>query len=335
MDTDSHSGSPERVSDLWYTDGNLVVKAGSRLFKVHRGVLAAQSAVFADMLSFPPSQDQENFDGSPLVQMPDDPESVEYFLRAVAQPDFFLPPPAPTQYHIIAGILRIAHKYDCSAFQTRALQHFSIRCPTTLVDYTHRNYISKPIFEGYSSLESDAYSLDFLSLLHEVDALWCLPIHYRSLTTWMSGGLNTLIKGVDFQSKHYEATVDQQIAVIAGKELLTRKISTLMGAFASAPPECTQRGCQKPHKRILEAFIKMPSKRVLNPWRSCLFDFDNQTVYAFCQACRDKVKQDYKNLQKNSWDELPQMFNLPPWEELNQMKKDALGYVEEYTGPVV
>ncbi|KAH8826503.1 hypothetical protein DL96DRAFT_1711073 [Flagelloscypha sp. PMI_526] len=196
MDIDPQPDSPQKVTDLWFDDGNLVIKASNRLFKVHRGTLAAQSPVFADMLSLPPSQDQEILDGCPLVEMPDEPMSVEFFLRAITQPDFFLPPPAASRYHIVAGVLRISHKYDCSVFRTRALRHLSARFPTNLTDYTYVDYTSKPLFSGYSAEELNAYSLDSLSLFFEVGALWCLPIRYHFLARLISENLAPIINGV-------------------------------------------------------------------------------------------------------------------------------------------
>ncbi|KAH8826505.1 hypothetical protein DL96DRAFT_1608169, partial [Flagelloscypha sp. PMI_526] len=294
----------------------------------------AQSPVFADMLSFPPSQDQEILDGCPLVEMPDDPMSVEFFLRAVTQPDFFLPPPAASRYHIVAGILRIAHKYDCSLFRIRALRHLSARFPTRLIDYTHGGYISKSLFNGYSSEERDVYRLDCLSLLFEVDALWCLPLRYQSLIFQIENNPGLIINGVDFQSRHYQITSAQHIALIKGKAGLTRDITALVAPFSSAPSECTQGGCQKYRRKLLTTFIKIPPKRVLNPWWGQWFDLESPASnFSFCRVCREKLKRDYENLQKKSWDQLPLLFGLPPWGELNQMKRVALGY--EYTGPLL
>ncbi|KAH8797122.1 hypothetical protein DL96DRAFT_1478853 [Flagelloscypha sp. PMI_526] len=326
MDIDSHPDTSYKVSGLWLEDGSLVIKAGNRLFKIHRSTLATQSPVFADMISFPPSQDQEFLDGCPLVELPDDPEAVEFFLRAVTLPDFFLPPPAATHYHVVAGVLRMAHKYECSAFRHRALQHLSIRFSTTLVDYTHRNYISKPIFRGYGDSEKIAYNLDFISLLYETEALWCLPLQYQGILSWIPRSLMSIINGIDFKSRHYGITSDQQVALIAGKENFRQQVITSMNAFSSAAPECTQNGCQQPRRKLLAAFIKLNPSKLSNPWLKCWFDLENPTVYTFCQPCRDKAKQDYQNLRQTAWDRLPQAFGLPSWDELNEMKKKAVGH---------
>ncbi|KAJ7336130.1 hypothetical protein DFH08DRAFT_1018385, partial [Mycena albidolilacea] len=42
-----------REGSLWFTDGYLVLQAGTQLLRVSLGILAAKSPVFHDMLSFP------------------------------------------------------------------------------------------------------------------------------------------------------------------------------------------------------------------------------------------------------------------------------------------
>ncbi|KAH8826504.1 hypothetical protein DL96DRAFT_1681549 [Flagelloscypha sp. PMI_526] len=333
MDIDSQPDTSYKVSDLWLEDGSLVIKAGNRLFKIHRSTLVAQSPVFADMLSFPPAQNQEFLDGCPLVELPDDPEAVEFFLRAVTLPEFFLPPPAGTHYHIVAGVLRIAHKYDCSIFRRRALRHLSIRLPTTIIDHAHRDYISKPLFKDYDSSETNAYSLDLLSLLYEVEALWCLPTHYQILTSWIPEHLPSVVNGAVLQSRHYKITSDMQITLIAGAEFLRREIISLMDAFSSASPECAQKGCQQPRRKLLTRLMKLHPSKIMDPWKNRWFDLEILTRYQFCQFCLEKVEHDFQNLRKRAWDRLPLVFDLPSWGELNEMKQNAVGHVNEYTVP--
>ena len=71
------------VSDLWYDDGNIVLKAESSLFRVFLGVLAAHSPVFSDIQKLPRSQDQEMYDDCPLMVLHDKAEDLANFLRAV------------------------------------------------------------------------------------------------------------------------------------------------------------------------------------------------------------------------------------------------------------
>jgi hypothetical protein len=70
-------------SELWFADGNIVLVAGSSTFKVHRGQLERHSEVFNDLFSIPQPSNQELLDGSPWVELHDNPFDVFYFLKAL------------------------------------------------------------------------------------------------------------------------------------------------------------------------------------------------------------------------------------------------------------
>lgn len=79
---------PERFSnlvrsDFWFSDGNIVIIAGSAAFKVHRGQLERHSEVFSDLFSIPQPEDQELIDGCAYVELQDCPSDVFYFLSAL------------------------------------------------------------------------------------------------------------------------------------------------------------------------------------------------------------------------------------------------------------
>lgn len=82
MDDDPDPNST-RVQELWFSDGNLVIQAGNRRFRVYKALLAARSSVFADMLSLPQSEAAETVEGSPFVRLQDSPADTTHFLRAI------------------------------------------------------------------------------------------------------------------------------------------------------------------------------------------------------------------------------------------------------------
>jgi hypothetical protein len=49
----SNRTARNRVPELWFEDDNLILHAENTVFRVSKGVLAAHSSVFRDMLSFP------------------------------------------------------------------------------------------------------------------------------------------------------------------------------------------------------------------------------------------------------------------------------------------
>ncbi|KAH8797121.1 hypothetical protein DL96DRAFT_1788627 [Flagelloscypha sp. PMI_526] len=251
MNIDSQIQPLEQVSSLWFEDGNIVIKAGNRLFKVHRSILAAQSHVFSDMFSFPSFQEQEKFDDCPLVQMPDDPESVEFFLLAVLQADFFLPPPAPSQYHIVAGVLRISHKYDCATFSARALRHLSARFPCAIDDDIHMDKFSKPLFSKYSAQGRLAYEVDWVALLAEVDAQWCLPDMYLMMCEWHNA--QSILERADYEPKHFEIFPGQKVAILGGNERLRNsEMPKYLKILANSALDCWEGNCHEARIRMLK-----------------------------------------------------------------------------------
>ncbi|KAF8209359.1 hypothetical protein K438DRAFT_2062479 [Mycena galopus ATCC 62051] len=120
------------AQEVWFVDGNLIVQAGNIQYRVYRGFLATYSKVFEDMLSLPQPPDAQLAEGCPFVKLPDPEFEVTPFLRAIFQPDFFIPFPARTEFDTIVGYLHLSHKYGVDHLLRRALVHFSSRYPSEL-----------------------------------------------------------------------------------------------------------------------------------------------------------------------------------------------------------
>lgn len=84
----------EKHSSLWYDDGNIILisftadKSRHVLFRIHKSILAEQSAVFAGMFSLPDSMDNYVYgvEGVPSVSMTDDAEDIEILLSILYHP---------------------------------------------------------------------------------------------------------------------------------------------------------------------------------------------------------------------------------------------------------
>ncbi|GAW04678.1 hypothetical protein LENED_006484 [Lentinula edodes] len=103
MDTSStpfttSTKSPQIVSDLWFSDGNLILETENSLFKVYSGLLVRKSSVFRDMFTFPQPNDHKDV---PTVRLYDSTEELTWFLKAILDPEFFEPPPSTTDLSIV------------------------------------------------------------------------------------------------------------------------------------------------------------------------------------------------------------------------------------------
>ena len=88
-DSDSGSGSsqeqPQRVQDLWFDNGTLVLQAESSMFCVYKSILSIRSSVLRGILSKP----QTNFiEGCPVVPLDDSADDLTYFLKATFRPEY-------------------------------------------------------------------------------------------------------------------------------------------------------------------------------------------------------------------------------------------------------
>jgi hypothetical protein len=70
----------------WFDDGNIILQAGSTLFKVHRGLLSKNSVIFRDMLAFQQPLDHPTVEGCPLVVLPDSEQDIHHFLNVLYNP---------------------------------------------------------------------------------------------------------------------------------------------------------------------------------------------------------------------------------------------------------
>ena len=79
--TQDFQDDPRQKSEkYWFGDGNIVLKAGETLYRVHSSIFARHSEVFKDMFSIPqPSEeaDAEMIDGCPIIPLMDAEQDLE------------------------------------------------------------------------------------------------------------------------------------------------------------------------------------------------------------------------------------------------------------------
>ena len=73
----------KRCDELWYADGTVVLQAGTTLFRVYTGILSQYSAIFRDLFAVPQPAVQEQYQGCPLVHLPDTASEVYHLLKVV------------------------------------------------------------------------------------------------------------------------------------------------------------------------------------------------------------------------------------------------------------
>ncbi|KAJ7435943.1 hypothetical protein FB451DRAFT_1153424 [Mycena latifolia] len=343
MEVDTAPSTPQRDPELWFEDGNLVLQAGNSQFRVYRGILAARSPIFQDMLSFPQPPDSEMVDGCPLVRLPDAENEVSEFLKAIFIPEYFLPFPALTKFDIIVGCLRLSHKYEVDYLRRRALIHLSSRYRTTLSEWdSGLNSYSYSCSSDLSPLrliswmwpDDDTFQICVIQLAREVDALWLLPTAFYDLSSsfnnaWHGGGLGREI----FHSAVYNGTptslsVQDQDCFLQGHTIQTRATTRDIVKFLFYPPDiegCTSSACSGNRLNRLRVEwddLHDNSPPPLDVWVEDDWESLEEDV---CRTCIAVLRRTHAEARQAFWDALPEMYGLPPWEELKKMKAAAIG----------
>ncbi|KAF7353937.1 hypothetical protein MVEN_01080000 [Mycena venus] len=323
------SSHPERVQELWFDDGNLVIQAGNNQYRVFRGILAARSPVFKDMFSFPQPPDSDLVEGCPLVHLSDSAEEVTVFFRAIFDSESFMPPfPNQTDFDTVCGCLRLSHKYGVEYLRRRALVHLSCRYPTTLAECDAVE-VAKTIPLSWKRPTSDSYPVFLLLLLREVDAIWLLPYLFYVLGVKFGelGMGAAIFHGAVYSGTAVGLSTKDQDAFLRGYFIQRDSTRNEILRFLWSPDRIE--GCidtvQCLQKR-LDLFkntcttdwaqVSMP----LHAWGAA----DWTSLPGICPSCLAHCKKAQQDARQAFWDKLPEIYGLPPWEQLEKLKTNDL-----------
>ncbi|KAF7353917.1 hypothetical protein MVEN_01077800 [Mycena venus] len=329
----SESSEPQRVHELWFEDGNIVIRAGNSLYRVYRGALANRSSVFQDMLSFPQPPTSELVEGCPFVELPDSELEVTPFLRAIFEPEFFMPFPAATEFDAVVGCLRLSHKYQVDYLRRRALVHFSSGYPTRLSKFDLINrYL--PEHEP-SELEKQSWSIpeDSISrmrailIAREVDAPWILPRAFYTLAVNFDKLGMAVFNGAVYKGVETRLSEQDQTSFLKGYDIQRKATVDALG-FLSHPLDI--QGCRHTSQCDLERLKGIEFSRqylrdypasALYIWEWSDWDF----LRHVCPSCTTVLKKTYQDAREAFWNRLPEIYDVAPWDVLEQLKTTALG----------
>ncbi|KAJ7119180.1 hypothetical protein C8R44DRAFT_625570 [Mycena epipterygia] len=338
VDTDPPASEPQRVKDLqWFEYGDIVLTAGSSQYRVHGGILAARSPVFQDMFAFPQPPDSELVDGCPLVRLPDPATEVTVFLKAIFDPEFFMPFPAQTTFENVVGCLRLSHKYGVDYLRRRALVHLSSGYRTMLSEWDSSTYKMNPS-PGRSASDittwfwptNVAYNMSVINLAREVDALWVLPIAFYRISASFSEVDSDVFHGTVYNGAPTSLSLQDQKMILIGHRGQSASTNADILRFLSYPRSANIQGCELPTHCDGERLAAIESSReMIRDCPSIPLDIwvtaDWNELRELCPACLAVLKDTHQKARQAFWDKLPEMYGLPPWEELEKMKEAAIG----------
>ncbi|KAJ7759991.1 hypothetical protein B0H16DRAFT_1313090 [Mycena metata] len=317
IETSTPVANLTHAEGLWFKDCGLIIQAETTLFRVSRDFLAMRSPVFADMLSMPTPVDAEMMEGCPFVRLPDAARDVTYFLKALIYSEFFEPWPTKALFPVVAGVLRMSHKYQVDVLRRRALLHLSSQHPMTLDDWDAT---------GKNSMRAHGeFLLEVILLARQTSALWILPVAFYNASTRLD--IEILITGLDGRSLE---TTDVIACVQGLRYLDTTATSNILDFLTPRaipgcvlPVACAQKRGAK--RSEVEAWRVYEPQEDTNPIAP--LDMWEQSDYHgvdVCGVCRSYIESFHRSARQSLWSRLPEIFGLPPWAELEQLKTEAL-----------
>ncbi|KAJ7495407.1 hypothetical protein FB451DRAFT_1077050 [Mycena latifolia] len=282
--------------DVWFDDGTVVLQAEKTLFRVYRGVLAAQSPIFSDTFAIPQPPKEDLYEGCPLVVLHDSPQDLTLFLSALHDAGYFVKYPV-TKFSTLSALLRLATKYDVDHLRTRMISLLTAIYPSSFSQWLPRR-----LPPGYKEVPDDDFLALTLASTHNIGSV--LPGIYYECCRYPTSEL------LDDYDQPPISPSDKRKCILATENYAdnwSRRIHA--GLFRINNYCASQAQCDA--QRLL--WIQ---RHGLPKFENILFqEFDWRAV-GLCAECTTTSIALFCSERAALWDNLPSFFDLPPWEEL-------------------
>ncbi|KAJ7500429.1 hypothetical protein B0H11DRAFT_2189343 [Mycena galericulata] len=283
------------------------------------------------MFSFPQPSNSNLVEGCPIVHLHDAATDVIVFLKAILDPEFFKPFPARTEIGVILGCLRLGSKYEVDYLRRRALIHLSSAYCTKLSRWeTADNELDEnsAVSNVISWPWPDEYGFSFvvIDLVRKVGALWLLPDAFYSLARECALYDKRVHHGAVYKGVTVRLGDNDLDSFVRGQEIQAQSTVFDILQFLSDPLDID--GCTSPRRcfTVRLKAIKESRARIrrrlyapLTAWQ------DWHLLQDVCGRCLAVLKDTHQAARQEFWDHLPEIYGLPPWENLEEMKTAAIG----------
>ena len=321
---------PTPHPDFWLYDGSIVLSVESCLFRVHQTILANHSEIFSDLFTVPQPVDdaEEMIEGCRIVHLPDSESDFVDLLNAIYRPecvpltsfsrypiifqpsDYFHPAShfdslsadadLETVLTFIQGILRLSTKYIIRYLRQRCISLFLTKFPSTLDGYTLKAGASNR--EKYKSDNV----MRAINLARQNNVLEVLPYAFYCIARLPHKRI--------LKDRPMDISWKDKAMCLVGRERLHWAQTSLSHVFLlnfQRAPLCQSTLCafaRGPHSEwhILDC-MKSP-----NP----LHAYENWDNLNVCPDCVAYCKIRHEKGREEVWDRLPDLFELPTWDEL-------------------
>ncbi|KAJ7043731.1 hypothetical protein C8F04DRAFT_1073109 [Mycena alexandri] len=297
--------APVTRSDIWYSDGSVVLQAQDTQFRVHWSLLAQNSSFFRDMQALPQPPDQPSVEGCPVVRLHDAVADVKNLLTVLYTPMF--PLERAASFQTIASVVRLGRKYEFRKLLDWAVDLVMSTSPTDVLSYDED-------FPGEDIIDCPGLGLEILTLARENNILGALPCaYYRVVATYSQ---KELFDGVSTDSDELVSlpSIDLRRCILGREALISAQMKpgyTLDWLSTWVPSQhcATAAACAGKRDKEFRRCMSNPAVHALDysvPFGSG----------SFCFECSPRIKQLVRAGKWKVWEKLPSFFDLPPWNEL-------------------
>ncbi|TFY54193.1 hypothetical protein EVJ58_g9001 [Rhodofomes roseus] len=319
---------PVRHPELCFDDGNLAVVTGRQYFLVHQGLLCHHSPILRSQVDALRPGHACTLEGRPALALPDTPEDVACFLKALYGCALGL---ESKEFTDVSALLRMSTKYGVDDLRKEVLQVLLLSWPTSLALWEDREKKVTSIQVAWAHLTGCRL---IINLAREVAAPELLPSAFYDLSRYLPSQLVlNHMSGLD--ETGIRLSHEDLLKVLRGKEQAARYFSTFIvnelegrdpcDACARKRNPTTQRACQVAFEAINFELIRDVNGMVCNRNSDPLFAIAeslemqtredvpgvvNDAIYRACEACRLEYGAVVDSLRESFWQRIPEWFEL-------------------------
>ncbi|KIJ57989.1 hypothetical protein HYDPIDRAFT_103486, partial [Hydnomerulius pinastri MD-312] len=311
MDSEETSPKPDNRLDPWLEDGNVVLAAEDKFFRVHRSVLSASSLIFKDMFALPqPPADSEGedekLDGCPVVRLQDRVVDLQHVLKALY--GSASETSKPMAVGVVTAFLRLGKKYGIAQLYGEAYEVVKGCYPTTLPAGSLSPRRQQP--------DRKPPKFGLINIAREVGLTSVLPVAlYRCSLEPMS----VVLHGFEWKGGggYLSLSPINQKACILGRDRSGELLAaTFKWVTLKKPPhqrDCGEFKCML-GMCMMALDIWTPGDPECDPFMPWAQEWDSR----FCESCLRSCKQEHKEGRAMAWAALPVIYGLGTWEEVQK-----------------
>lgn len=299
--------------DPWFDDGNIVLIAGGKSFKVYRGTLSVHSPIFKDMFECPqPADQEETIEGCAVVRLQDSASDVRHVLRALFHGEYIASSQSMPM-SVATALLRLGKKYEIKLLFDCVSSRVKECYPSELLPN------SGPVrFEGTLITERDPLDFQLLNIIREVGLLTVLPMALYACA--FSTEIEKLLDGYEWNGVHYSLSPVNQRACMIARD---RRPELAKRVFTSSSHRIFPRSDDYCFLENTTCLLCRSRCSATSPSTDPLVAWDPDWNRRFCKACVEDLKLRYHRYRKDAFLYLPWMFDVGPnWD---QVRKDEAG----------